>query len=295
MGSDPCSGRHGRAVRGRARRDRRDRRGRAAHGQDRAARAVAYLASRQKANGAIVALLPDRLDGRRGLLVRRGGRGSCAHEPRARVPADSGRGGERRHDRPAGQGRAGGECGGSEPARLRRREPDPFAARHRLRRPFRRQRRVRRRQRRARPRGGGHHAGDGHAAWLLAAQCPDGGWAYDLPYGPGDDDHCFDGTGTDFFTSDSNATSLMVQALAGMHTTDWFSGPFGYFDTFTTGRREAGPARHRSWPPMRTPPGSCFRSGRRPADPRGRTDRAAETTVPEVRGVRLHLQRRREG
>jgi hypothetical protein len=77
--------------------------------------------------------------------------------------------------------------------------------------------------------------GTGVAAWLLAAQCPDGGWAYDIPYGPGDDEHCFDGTGTDFFTSDSNATSLVVQALAGMHTTDWLSSPFAFFDTVRDG------------------------------------------------------------
>lgn len=72
--------------------------------------------------------------------------------------------------------------------------------------------------------------GNGVAAWLLAAQCPDGGWAYDLPYGPGDDEHCFDGTDTDFFTSDSNATSLAVQALAAMETTDWVHSPFAFFD-----------------------------------------------------------------
>jgi hypothetical protein len=77
--------------------------------------------------------------------------------------------------------------------------------------------------------------GNGVAAWLLAAQCPDGGWAYDLPYGPGDDEHCFDGTDTDFFTSDSNATSLAVQALTGMDTTDWVESPFAFFDTVRDG------------------------------------------------------------
>ena len=72
--------------------------------------------------------------------------------------------------------------------------------------------------------------------WLIAAQCPDGGWAYDLPYTPGgDDDHCFDGTATDFFTSDSNTTSLVVQALRGMSTTDWLFGPFAFFHTVRDG------------------------------------------------------------
>jgi hypothetical protein len=73
--------------------------------------------------------------------------------------------------------------------------------------------------------------GTGVAAWLVAAQCPDGGWAYDLPFGKGDDEHCFDGTNTDHFTSDSNATSLVVQALTGMHATDWLSSPFAFFAT----------------------------------------------------------------
>jgi len=73
------------------------------------------------------------------------------------------------------------------------------------------------------------------AAWLLKAQCPDGGWAYDLPYTPGDDAHCFDGSGTDFFTSDSNATSLVVQALARMSSTDWLASPFAFFDTVRDG------------------------------------------------------------
>ncbi len=73
--------------------------------------------------------------------------------------------------------------------------------------------------------------GNGLTAWLLAAQCPDGGWAYDLPHAPGDDEHCSDGSATDFFTSDSNTTSLVVQALTAMNTTDWLSSPFGFFAT----------------------------------------------------------------
>jgi len=70
------------------------------------------------------------------------------------------------------------------------------------------------------------------ANWLLAAQCPDGGWAYDAPYDPGvDDTHCDDGSGTDFFTSDSNTTSYVVQGLAAMSTTDWIASPFAFFGT----------------------------------------------------------------
>lgn len=68
--------------------------------------------------------------------------------------------------------------------------------------------------------------------WLLDAQCPDGGWSYDAPYAPGtDDDHCDDGSGTDFFTSDSNSTSYVVQALAAAGRTSWGSDPFAFFET----------------------------------------------------------------
>jgi hypothetical protein len=70
------------------------------------------------------------------------------------------------------------------------------------------------------------------ANWLLAAQCPDGGWAYDKPYDSGvDDAHCSDGSGTDFFTSDSNTTSYVVQGLAAMTSTDWLANPFAFFKT----------------------------------------------------------------
>jgi hypothetical protein len=70
------------------------------------------------------------------------------------------------------------------------------------------------------------------AAWLLQAQCPDGGWAYDKPYDSSTDNkHCSDGT-TDYFPSDSNTTSYVVQALANMSDTDWIYDPFastGFF------------------------------------------------------------------
>lgn len=67
------------------------------------------------------------------------------------------------------------------------------------------------------------------ATWLAAAQCPDGGWAYDQPYAPGDDRHCNDGSGNDFFTSDTNTTSLVVQALTGLSSTAWVHSPFAFF------------------------------------------------------------------
>jgi len=67
--------------------------------------------------------------------------------------------------------------------------------------------------------------------WLLDAQCPDGGWAYDEPYDPAiDDAHCHSGP-TDFFDSDSNTTAMVVQALENMGQTGWAASPFAFFPT----------------------------------------------------------------
>ncbi len=68
--------------------------------------------------------------------------------------------------------------------------------------------------------------------WLRNAQCPDGGWAYDEPYNAStDDDSCWDGTAGDFFTSDSNTTSYVVQALEAANRATFDADPFAYFDT----------------------------------------------------------------
>jgi hypothetical protein len=66
--------------------------------------------------------------------------------------------------------------------------------------------------------------------WLRRAQCPDGGWAFDAPYAPGtDDDHCDDGSGTDFFPSDSNTTAYAVQGLEAANRGSYRADPFAYF------------------------------------------------------------------
>jgi len=68
--------------------------------------------------------------------------------------------------------------------------------------------------------------------WLVTAQCPDGGWAYDQPYNSATDDaDCWDGTQGDFFTADSNTTSYVVQALEAAAATGWSADPFAFFDT----------------------------------------------------------------
>ena len=69
------------------------------------------------------------------------------------------------------------------------------------------------------------------STWLLKAQCPDGGWAYDEPYDPKHDDaHCHSGS-SDFFDSDSNTTGYVVMALAATGHTGWSVSPFAFFDT----------------------------------------------------------------
>jgi hypothetical protein len=49
--------------------------------------------------------------------------------------------------------------------------------------------------------------------WLVAAQCPDGGWQFNNPPSDSDDEHCHDGSETDFTMTDTNTTSLAIQAL----------------------------------------------------------------------------------
>ncbi len=66
--------------------------------------------------------------------------------------------------------------------------------------------------------------------WLADAQCGDGGWAFDNPPGPNDDDTCKDTTDPDdFVTTDTNTTSVAIMALeaaSGIGTGD----AFGYLD-----------------------------------------------------------------
>ena len=67
--------------------------------------------------------------------------------------------------------------------------------------------------------------------WLLAAQCEDGGWQFDQPSQPNEDENCSDGTPNDYFSSDTDTTAYAVIALAGLKR--WRSGaprnPFRFF------------------------------------------------------------------
>jgi hypothetical protein len=68
------------------------------------------------------------------------------------------------------------------------------------------------------------------AGWLAKAECPDGGWAFDVPYRPSSDNrHCDDGSGSDFFLSDTNTTSYAVMALETASAVPP-RHPFDFFD-----------------------------------------------------------------
>ena len=55
------------------------------------------------------------------------------------------------------------------------------------------------------------------ARWLADAQCPDGGWQFDLPKQPGENARCYDAENVNEYTeSDTNTTGLVLQALAAV-------------------------------------------------------------------------------
>lgn len=56
--------------------------------------------------------------------------------------------------------------------------------------------------------------------WLANAQCGDGGWQHTGPQAENENGHCFTGDGeSDFFRSDTNTSSLAVQAIAARQAT----------------------------------------------------------------------------
>jgi hypothetical protein len=72
---------------------------------------------------------------------------------------------------------------------------------------------------------------DDAIAWLVDAQCEDGGWQYDLPASDVDDEHCVStmDPATDFFESETNATAVVLQAVAAAGATPAFAhDPFGF-------------------------------------------------------------------
>ena len=69
--------------------------------------------------------------------------------------------------------------------------------------------------------------------WLVEAQCADGGWAFDQPASPSDDEHCLDTLSTgDFVFSDTNTTAYAVMALnARPSSVVLKADPFDFFSS----------------------------------------------------------------
>jgi hypothetical protein len=68
--------------------------------------------------------------------------------------------------------------------------------------------------------------------WLRDAQCDDGGWQFDEPAGPNDDEHCFDATAeSDFARSDTNTTAYAVMAFEGSPGPGPEHDPKPFFDS----------------------------------------------------------------
>ena len=67
--------------------------------------------------------------------------------------------------------------------------------------------------------------------WLLDAQCPDGGWQYDGPALTDEDEHCFSiaDPASDFFGSDTNTTSYVVQAIEAAGGAMYPHDPIAFF------------------------------------------------------------------
>jgi hypothetical protein len=65
--------------------------------------------------------------------------------------------------------------------------------------------------------------------WLRTGECPDGGWQFDRPHRASEGAHCGDPSNPkDFFRSDTNTTAYAVMALS-LPGADWDGDPFGFF------------------------------------------------------------------
>ena len=82
--------------------------------------------------------------------------------------------------------------------------------------------------------GAGAKLPEGAVGWLAGAQCDDGGWQFDEPSAPMDDEHCLSNPDpeNDSFQSDTNTTALAVQAFAalGNDAPALAADPFAFFE-----------------------------------------------------------------
>ncbi len=75
--------------------------------------------------------------------------------------------------------------------------------------------------------------------WLVDAQCVDGGWQYNRPASTTDDEHCHSTSRPtkDFFDSDTNTTSYVVQAIEAAGGATFTADPFAFFDAIRDEKR----------------------------------------------------------
>ena len=78
--------------------------------------------------------------------------------------------------------------------------------------------------------GAGENVPHNAETWLVAAQCPDGGWQYDAPKRDTEDDHCFDSSQDFDEPSNTNSTSYAVQAWFALGADEPLAhDPFDFF------------------------------------------------------------------
>ena len=80
---------------------------------------------------------------------------------------------------------------------------------------------------------------DDSIQWLVDAQCADGGWQYSKPASANDDEHCLSTVRPtkDYFQSDTNTTSYVIQAVDAAGGASFATDPFTFFDAIRDGQR----------------------------------------------------------
>jgi hypothetical protein len=75
--------------------------------------------------------------------------------------------------------------------------------------------------------------------WLVDAQCADGGWQYSKPVSANDDEHCLSTVRPtkDYFQSDTNTTSYVIQAVDAAGDATFAEDPFAFFDAIRDAKR----------------------------------------------------------
>ncbi len=261
---------------------------------DRIDHAIAYLAAQQRPNGSIPAFSPIGSTADAVLAFVAAGVGEeqltrCARVPPAtRRPRKGRQRRDRREDRDRGRRRRWRS------ARVRRRRPR--AVDRRLARPTRPVRHgvgLRRCTRGDGPRRCGKTVSDDAIQWLVDAQCADGGWQYSKPASANDDEHCPSTVRPtkDFFESDTNTTSYVMQAIEAAGGSTFTADPFAFFDAIRDAQRHGWGY---TWGFQTTDANStalviqAYRRHRH-ACPGRRARRAAEAAGPHMRRLVVHV------